>query len=88
MAILLGMLLRWLREASGGIQKVIASLRAKRRSDEGVRLTAKCPKCGKPGFRMVDRQRTRPDVYGSRTCRVKWLCLDCDYRTESIEESN
>src|SRR5688500_4428772 len=60
LAILLEMLLKWLREVSGGIQKVIASLRAKRRSSdegEGMRLTAKCPKCGKPGFRMVDRQR-------------------------------
>jgi hypothetical protein len=35
---------------------------------------------------MADRQRTRPDVYGSRSYRVKWLCLDCGYRTESVEE--
>jgi C4-type Zn-finger protein len=47
----------------------------------------KCPNCGEPTFRISDRQLTRPDVYGSRTFRIKWFCLNCDYRTiEDIEE--
>jgi len=38
---------------------------------------------------MSDRQMTRPDVYGSRTFRIKWLCLNCGYRTmEDVEEPN
>ena len=83
---LLGTLLKWSRDVGGGIQR-IASLRAKRRSDEGTRLSSKCPKCGQPDFRMSDRQRTKSDVYGSHTFRVKWLCLNCGYRAmEYVEE--
>lgn len=88
MATLLEIVLKWAREVGGRIQKWIASLRAKRRPGEDLRLTAKCPKCGEPRFRMADRQRTRPDVYGSRSFRVKLLCLDCGYRTEYVEDSN
>jgi hypothetical protein len=35
---------------------------------------------------MSDRQRARPDVYGSSTFRVKWLCLTCGYRTTELVE--
>jgi predicted RNA-binding Zn-ribbon protein involved in translation (DUF1610 family) len=46
-----------------------------------------CPKCGKRDFRMSDRQRALPDVYGSRAFRVKWLCLSCGHwETAQIEE--
>jgi len=82
---LLGTFLNWTRE----VIRRIASLRITRRSDAGVRLSAKCPKCGESDFRMSDRQRTRPDVYGSSTFRLKWLCLTCGYRTiEIVEEPN
>ena len=85
---LLGTFLKWSREVGRGIQK-IASLRVTRRSDAVGRLSAKCPKCGESDFRTSDRQRTRPDVYGSSTFRLKWLCLTCGYRTiEYVEEPN
>ena len=35
---------------------------------------------------MSDRQRARPEVYGSSTFRVKWLCLTCGYRTTELVE--
>src|SRR5688572_24892341 len=75
--------LNWSREV---IQR-IGLFRVTRRPDGGVRPSAKCPLCGAPDFRMSDRQLTRPDVYGSRTFRVKWLCLRCGYGTsEDVEE--
>jgi hypothetical protein len=74
------------REVSGRIQDKIGSTRLKQRPKEGSRPTAQCPQCGEAAFRMADRQRTRPDVYGSHTFRLKWLCLDCGHRTESVEE--
>jgi len=79
---LLGVFLKWSCEV---IQR-IASPRGVR-SIEGQQLSAKCPKCGESDFRMSDRQRIRPEVYGSNTFRVKWLCLNCGYRTtEDVEE--
>jgi len=85
LATLLGTLLEWSRGVSGWIQRT-ASLPVNRIRDRGYR---KCPKCGEPKFRMSDRQRAQPDVYGSRSFRVKWLCLHCSYETrENIEEPN
>ena len=82
---LLGAFLRWVRT----VIRRLGSLRVTRKSDAGERLSAKCPKCGESDFRMSDRQRTRPDVYGSRSFRLKWLCLTCGYRTaEIVEEPN
>lgn len=79
---LVTLLMRFLNWSRGVIQRT-------RRSDGGVRLSPKCPNCGAPDLRMSDRQLTRPDVYGSRTFRVKWLCLRCGYRTsEDVEELN
>jgi C4-type Zn-finger protein len=46
----------------------------------------KCPKCEEGDFRVSDRQRLRPEVYGSRTLRVKWLCLSCGHRETEIVE--
>lgn len=78
---LLGTFFKWSREVRGGMQGMT------RKSDERVRLSAKCPKCGELDFRTSDRQRIRPDIYGSNTFRLKWLCLSCGYRTiEDIEE--
>ena len=74
------------REASGRIEEKTGALRLKQRPEEGARPSAQCPKCGESAFRMADRQRTRPDIYGSRTFRLKWLCLRCGHRTESVEE--
>ena len=80
--------LKWSREVSGWIQR-IASLREKRKSNARHAAYRKCPECGKPDFRMSDRQRTRPDDYGSRTVGVKWLCLNCGYQMmEYVEEPN
>lgn len=80
--------LKWSREVSGWIQR-IALLQEKRKSNPEHTAYRKCPKCGKPDFRMSDRLRTRPDVYGSRTVRVKWLCFNCGYpMMEYVEEPN
>jgi predicted RNA-binding Zn-ribbon protein involved in translation (DUF1610 family) len=80
--------LEWLREVSGWIRR-IASLREKQKSNARHAAYRKCPTCGKPDLRMSDRQRTRPDVHGSRTVRVKWLCLNCGYQMmEHVEEPN
>lgn len=85
MVTLLGTFLNWVRT----VIRSIGSLRVTRKFDEGERHSAKCPKCGEADFRMSDRQRTRPDVYGSRSFRLKWLCLACGYRTtEIVEEPN
>ena len=82
---LLGTFLNWTR----GVARRLGSLRATRRADVGLRLSAKCPKCGEPDFRTSDRQRTRPEVYGSNTFRLKWLCLTCGHRTvEIVEDPN
>jgi C4-type Zn-finger protein len=81
---LLGTFLNWVRTVLR-----LGSRRATRKSDAGERHSAKCPKCGEPDFRMSDRQRTRPEIYNSRSFRLKWLCLTCGYRTtEIIEEPN
>ena len=81
MVTLLGTFLTWSREVIRG------PLRATQKSDAGMRLSAKCPKCGEADFRTSDRQRIQPDVYGSSAFRLKWLCLTCGYRTtEVIEE--
>jgi predicted RNA-binding Zn-ribbon protein involved in translation (DUF1610 family) len=61
--------------------------RERRDANEGHAAYRKCPACGERDFRISDRQRSRPDVYASRTFRVKWLCLACGERaTEIIEE--
>lgn len=81
MVTLFATVLNWIRKLIPG------ALRATRRWDAAERHSAKCPKCGEPDFRMSDRQRTRPEIYGSRTFRLKWLCLTCGYRTiETVEE--
>ena len=82
MVTLLGTFLSWART-------LIPGLGVTRRSDAGERLSSKCPKCGEADFRTSDRQRTRPEIYGSRTFRLKWLCLTCGYRTiEIVEDPN
>ena len=82
MLTLLGEILKRSRGVSRWVRR-IASLPARNQRDRSYR---KCPKCGGPDFRMTDRQRARP-VYGSRTYRVKWLCLHCGYETkEYVEE--
>jgi hypothetical protein len=54
---------------------------------DGHAAYRKCPHCGGRDFRISDRQRTRPDVYGSRLFSVKWLCLACGMReAEEVEE--
>jgi C4-type Zn-finger protein len=71
------------------VRTLIPGLGVTRRSDAVERLSAKCPKCGEADFRTSDRQRTRPEIYGSRTFRLKWLCLTCGYRTvEVVEDPN
>jgi len=77
-----GAFLDWTRR----VIRRFGSLRGTRESDAGERLSARCPKCGEADFRTSDRQRTRPDVYGSRTFRLKWLCLTCGHRTTEIVE--
>ena len=65
----------------------LASPREKREPNEEHAPYRKCPGCGERDFRISDRQRARPDVYGSRTFCVKWLCLTCGKReTETVEE--
>ena len=59
-----------------------------RTTHDGHASYRKCPQCGASDFRISDRQRVRPGVYGAREVRLKWLCLACDYReTENIVES-
>jgi rubredoxin len=49
----------------------------------------KCPKCGERDFRVNDRQMARPDVYGSRAYRLKWVCGACgNQESEVIEEGD
>lgn len=74
------------REFGGWIRN-LTSFRERREPNEGHAPYRKCPACGERDFRISDRQRARPDVYGSRTFCVKWLCLACGNReTETIEE--
>lgn len=64
----------------------LAPLREKGTSRDGPEPYRKCPKCHEGDFRVCDRQRLQPDVYGSRTLLVKWLCLSCGNReTETVE---
>jgi hypothetical protein len=80
------MLLKLSHSVSGFIE-AIASLRVRRRL--GQRLTAKCPQCGGSDLRVSDRKRTRPDVYGSRSHRLKWVCFNCSYHEmQDVEEPN
>lgn len=49
----------------------------------------KCPKCGERDFRVSDRQLERPEIFGSRAYRVKWICSACgNQESELIEERN
>ena len=48
----------------------------------------KCPQCEARSLRVSDRQRVGPDVYGSRSFRLKWLCLMCGYtETENVGDN-
>ena len=73
-----------------GFRDWIRRVATSRRTREGNTDHAsyrKCPFCGEPNFRISDRQRARPELYRSRTFRVKWLCLSCGKReTETVED--
>jgi len=74
------------RELGSWIRSM-TSVREKWEPNEDHAPYRKCPACGERDFRISDRQRARPEVYGSRTFCVKWLCLTCGKReTETIEE--
>ena len=67
----------------------LTSSRQPRDANEEHASYRKCPACGERDFRISDRQRSKPELYGSRTFCVKWLCLSCGAReTEIIEESD
>ena len=71
-----------------GGDKIQGSSSLPEKKSEGHPAYRKCPKCGERDFRISDRQRARPEIYGSRIFRVKWLCLACGMReSEEIEES-
>ena len=67
----------------------LTSSRQPRDANEEHASYRKCPACGERDFRISDRQRSKPELYGSRTFCVKWLCLSCGARqTEIVEESD
>jgi len=57
-------------------------------NNSGSSVYRKCPQCGDRNFRVSDRQLARPDVFGSRSYRLKWICGACSHQEfEIIEEA-